>query len=105
MVTVVMVTIMFVLFQVIVAPYTDESLRGQQIDYIQTRISVSPSEMQDPTFHSKLGDKLARAYIMGKAKGSSKRKRRAIGSVSATVSTYLVYSPVSLALQCIVELI
>ncbi|XP_048584954.1 serine-rich adhesin for platelets isoform X2 [Nematostella vectensis] len=73
---------------VAVPPYTSSTLKATKTDHVKSRISgpgiTSGGNVSDPNFLATLQDKLATVYKAGKAT-YNKRKRRAIGSISAKI--------------------
>ena len=67
-------------------PYIEGSLKVTISDYAVIRMSVPEgTNLEDEKTKSDFEDKLATIYVTGKSRAAKRRKKRAVGSVSAKV--------------------
>ena len=67
-------------------PYIPDELKPRNLDYIVQNMQFDNiNKLED--IKDEIGKKLTEVYVRAQLKGSRKRKRRALGSIEAVVST------------------
>lgn len=82
----IVIHIIFRFPQVVTGPYTEESMKPSDKDYAEVRMKLpANTDLSDSKSRNDLEDKIATIYVTGKSKLNTRRKKRAVGSVSAKV--------------------